>query len=76
MKDQRINNRLPAGLPAGTSIAHKTGDLDGYVHDAGIVYGPKTDYLIVMTSGPWPGVGNAPAVFADFSSKVFAHLNQ
>ena len=53
LKAQRVNNRLPQGLPSGTVMAHKTGDLDSYFHDAGIVYGPKSNYLIVVMSGPW-----------------------
>jgi beta-lactamase class A len=52
LKDQKINDRLPLGLPEGSAIAHKTGDLEGYVHDAGIVYGPGGDYIIVALSGP------------------------
>lgn len=37
---QEIRNRLPALLPAGTRVAHKTGlDFD-CVHDAGIIYDP------------------------------------
>lgn len=74
LKDQRVNNRLPAGLPAGTVIAHKTGDLDGLVHDAGIVYGPKTNYLVVVTSGSWSTPDNAPALFADLSSKLWNYF--
>jgi beta-lactamase class A len=76
LKEQRVNNRLPVGLPAGTAIAHKTGDLNGFVHDAGIVYGQKTNYLIVTTSGPWSKPSQAPAKFAELSAKVYAHLNQ
>jgi beta-lactamase class A len=76
LKDQQVNNRLPQGLPAGTTIAHKTGDLDGVVHDAGIVYGPKTDYLVVMTSGPWNAPGNAPAMFADLSHQLWNFFEQ
>lgn len=50
---QQINNRLPQGLPEGTEIAHKTGDLEGVVHDGGIVYNQKHgDYIIVVLSGP------------------------
>ena len=74
LKDQRVNNRLPVGLPAGTVIAHKTGDLEGVVHDAGIVYGPKTNYLVVVTSGPWNSPGNAPALFADLSAKLWNYF--
>jgi beta-lactamase class A len=71
LKSQRVNNRLPQGLPAGTTIAHKTGDLDGVTHDAGIVFGPKTDYIVVVTSGPWSTPGNAVPKFADLSSQLW-----
>jgi beta-lactamase class A len=75
LKEQRVNNRLPQGLPPGTVFAHKTGDLFGYMHDGGIVFGPKTDYLIVVMSGPWSKPGQAPSRFADLSAKLFAQLN-
>ena len=35
---QQINDAMPAGLPAGTKVAHKSGWVDGISHDAGIVY--------------------------------------
>ena len=43
-----INDRMPALLPPGTKVIHKTGNLDGVVHDAGII---ETDAgpLIVIT---------------------------
>lgn len=72
LKDQRVNNRLPQGLPAGTVIAHKTGDLDGYIHDAGIVYGTKTDYLVVMMGKPGSNAGQ----FADLSSRLWTFFQQ
>jgi beta-lactamase class A len=74
LKDQRVNNRLPVGLPSGTVIAHKTGDLDGVVHDAGIVYGPKTNYMVVVMSGEWNTPANAPAKFADLSQQLWNHF--
>ena len=67
LKDQRVNNRLPVGLPAGTVIAHKTGDLDGFMHDAGIVYGPKTDYIVTVMGSP----GVVPSQFADLSTRLW-----
>ena len=76
LKDQRVNNRLPVGLPKGTVIAHKTGDLEGVVHDAGIVFGPKTDYLVVVVSGPWAVPGGAPAKFADLSRQLWNYFEQ
>jgi len=44
---QKINDRLPVQLPAGTVVAHKTGNLPGRVHDAGIVYTPRGPRVIV-----------------------------
>lgn len=71
LKNQQIDNRLPQGLPKGTEIAHKTGDLDGVVHDAGIVYTPEGDYLIVVMTGPWKNPDLMPAKFASLSSDVY-----
>jgi beta-lactamase class A len=71
LKAQQINNRLPIGLPAGTPMAHKTGDLFGYVHDAGIVYGPTSAYLVAVLSGPWSAPGSAPSRFAELSRQLY-----
>jgi beta-lactamase class A len=48
---QRIDDRLPAALPEGVVIAHKTGNLGFATHDAGIVSGPggATIVLVVLT---------------------------
>ncbi len=50
LKRQRLNNKLPKNLPEGTVIAHKTGELSGVTHDAGIVYTDKGNYIIVVMS--------------------------
>jgi beta-lactamase class A len=76
LKNQEVNDRLPQGLPAGTIIAHKTGNLDNVVHDAGIVYGPKTNYLVVVMSGGWSLPGNAPASFAALSGQLWQYFEQ
>ncbi len=47
---QKINDRIPKYLPNGTKVAHKTGDI-GYVeNDAGIVFSPAGDFIIVVLS--------------------------
>lgn len=50
MKQQTHLNKIPAGLPAGTVCANKTGELDLTQNDAAIVYGPKTNYILVVMS--------------------------
>ncbi|HEV8470942.1 MAG TPA: serine hydrolase [Candidatus Limnocylindria bacterium] len=50
LQRQQINNRLPAQLPSGVVVAHKTGNLAGVTHDAGIIYtksGPRV--VVAMT---------------------------
>lgn len=50
LKTQKLNNKIPKYLPDNIPIAHKTGELDPYTHDAGIVYAPNGDYIIVILS--------------------------
>jgi beta-lactamase class A len=53
LKAQEFNEKIPASLPQGTPVAHKTGDITGIHHDAAIVFPPgKPPYiLVVLTSG-------------------------
>lgn len=50
LKMQKLNDKLPKYLPAGTVVAHKTGEIDFLTHDAGIVYTKNGDYVIVVFS--------------------------
>jgi beta-lactamase class A len=46
---QQINDAIPAGLPPGTKVAHKSGWVDGVSHDAGIVYPDDSPpYVLVV----------------------------
>ena len=53
MLRQTFNEGIPAGLPAGIAVAHKTGWNDQLYHDAAIIYpaGRKPYILVVMTQG-------------------------
>lgn len=50
---QHFNDGIPAGVPAGTRVAHKTGEITKHTHDAGIVYPPdgKSYVIVVLTKG-------------------------
>jgi beta-lactamase class A len=39
---------LPVQLPPGTRVAHKTGELEGVRHDAGVVYAPHGAFVVVV----------------------------
>ncbi len=49
LKKQQLNGGLPKYLPAGV-VAHKTGDLGWFKHDAGIIFTQKGDYIISILS--------------------------
>ena len=44
---QEINDLIPVGVEDGIEIAHKTGLLERHLHDAGIVFSPAGDYVLV-----------------------------
>jgi beta-lactamase class A len=70
---QEFNEKIPAGLPAGTPVAHKTGEITAHSHDAAIVYPPgrKPYVLVVLTRGIQDGA-RASKLIADISSIVYA----
>jgi beta-lactamase class A len=47
LERNQINDRLPAELPPGTVVAHKTGNLGFATHDAGIIYTPSGPRIVV-----------------------------
>lgn len=48
LKTNEFKTVIPKYIPV--EVAHKTGALDEYSHDAGIVFTPKTDYIIALLS--------------------------
>ncbi len=45
---QEKKDRIPALLPVGATVAHKTGELDDTRNDAGVVFTPHGGYIIVL----------------------------
>ncbi len=50
MASESLADRIPAELPAGTFVAHKTGNWENATHDAGLVIGRNGSYVIVLMS--------------------------
>jgi beta-lactamase class A len=77
MKDillaQEFNEKIPAGLPPGVRVAHKTGEITAHSHDAAIVYPPgRSPYvLVVLTRGIQDG-SKSSKLIADISSIIYA----
>jgi beta-lactamase class A len=70
---QQFNEKIPAGLPPGIRVAHKTGEITAHSHDAAIVYPPgrKPYVLVVLTRGIQDGARSSKLI-ADISSIMYA----
>lgn len=84
LKRQKINTKIPVLLPRGTVIAHKTGelppdsslDLGGVENDAGIVFGPKGNYIISFLMSDLPDTAEARKVIQDISKSVYEYYSK
>lgn len=74
LKNQQKNEKLPKYIPTGIPIAHKTGEIDLFTHDAGIVFSEKGDYIIVVMSESDSPYG-AEERISNISKQVFDYFN-
>jgi beta-lactamase class A len=51
LERQKFNDAIPAGLPTGTVVAHKTGSVTRINHDAGVVYAKRPYVLVLLVRG-------------------------
>ena len=51
LKRQKFNDRIPAGLPPGVAVAHKTGEITRIQHDAAIVFADRPFGLVILVRG-------------------------
>jgi beta-lactamase class A len=72
---QEFNEGIPAGLPPGTLVAHKTGNITALLHDAAIVYPPaRPPYVLVVLTRGYPKQADAARVIADVSRIVYERV--
>lgn len=71
---QEFNDEIPAGVPAGTPVAHKTGAITATLHDAAIVYpAGRAPYVLVVLTRAIADEKVATRLIADISRLVWAH---
>jgi beta-lactamase class A len=77
LEKQEQNDGIPAGLPPGTRVAHKTGDITRHYHDAAVVFprGRQPYVVVVMTRG-FETRQDAAAVVREISRMVFHRLTE
>lgn len=67
---------IPAGLPAGTPVAQKTGSITGVLHDAAIVYpAGKTPYVLVVLTANISDEAVAKSLTTDISRLVWEFVS-
>jgi len=74
---QEFNQGIPARLPKGARVAHKTGEISTIAHDAGVVYLPKRKpyVLVVLTEWAPEGTGRSRTIAA-ISHTIYEFLTQ
>jgi beta-lactamase class A len=72
---QEFNRGIPARLPKGTRVAHKTGEISTIAHDAGVVYLPdrKPYVIVILTEWDIDASGRSKAI-AEISHCVYESL--
>lgn len=74
LKEQTLNDKIPKYLPPNVPVAHKTGEIDNFSHDAGIVFGPSGDYILVVLSESDSAYG-AEERISQISEAVYQYFN-
>ena len=75
LKGQHFHDAIPAGLPPGTPVAHKTGNITKIHHDAAVVYGPRPYVLVVLVRGIGDQKISGPLIAA-ISREVWTELSK
>ena len=74
---QEFNQGIPARLPKGTRVAHKTGEISTVAHDAGVVYLPKRKpYALVILTEWDPNTSGRSRTIATISHLIYEALTK
>ncbi|KAA2240789.1 serine hydrolase [Chitinophaga agrisoli] len=73
--DQKFNDIIPARLPQGVTVAHKTGEITGVRHDAGIVFLPDgRKYVLVLLSKQLQDTAGGVQAMAAVSEMIYKRV--
>jgi len=77
LMDQHFNDIIPARLPMGVKVAHKTGWIKGVHHDSGIVFLPDgKKYVLVLLSKDLVDEKAAISSMAAVSGLIYRYVTQ
>lgn len=74
LHEQEFRSGLPARLPKGARVAHKTGEISTVAHDAGVVFPPDGKPFVVVLLTEWdPEGGRRMNLIARASRAIYDH---
>ncbi len=76
MKRLPNKTKLPLYLPKDTVVAHKTGAINQHEHDAGIVYGPKKNFIISILSKDFGNPETVHKAIGKITKLTYDYYNQ
>ncbi len=72
LSKQKFHDIIPALLPSGVRVAHKTGSITGVEHDSGIVFLPNgRSFVLVLLSKNLKDAKAGKQVLAEVSKRVY-----
>ena len=72
---QEFNQGIPARMPKGARVAHKTGEISTVAHDAGVVYLPKRKPYVLVILTEWdPEASGRSRTIASISHAIYEFL--
>jgi beta-lactamase class A len=75
LKRQKFREKISAGLPEGTIVANKTGDITNIDHDAAIVFPPpRRPYRLVVLTHNIADHKVAAQTVANISKLIWQHF--
>ena len=74
LSEQEFNEMIPAGLPEGTIVAHKTGSITRISHDAAIVSPDDAPWVIVILTEGFDDQGESFAVGQELARLAWSAL--
>lgn len=77
LHEQQFRSMIPARLPDGVKVAHKTGEISTNAHDAGLVFPPaRQPYALAIVTETEPNPEGRSQAVARISEAVYAHLTE
>lgn len=72
LRQQKIKTKIPSGVPDGTAVANKTGELDSVQNDAAIVFSVNP-YILCIMSENLKSAGSAVQSIIRISDAVYSY---